>query len=366
MKWRINLQWITAALCCQLCVELVWFAMAVLTDQNYSLESIFIKWDSFHYLEIAKNGYSLFKCAEDPGIPEGFGEWCGNAGWMPLYPALIHLLSYLVQPELAGLLISKLSFFLCLLVITHAEQIPWSERLMKGLLFSFFPGMLYAQTVFPISLTLLLILLVFKAMAAKKYVAASIGAILLPWSYATGFLVIPTLILGAFCSRVQQEKRGFWVVSSAGLFSWGLLFFFWYLSTGHWDAFFLVQEKYGYGIRLPIVTWAEKWNEWRQYKHPAALQTLTLPFILYILLKKDLQLIKVNLYSALMVIFTFIFWLFPLSVGGALSLYRSESLLSVLLHSDNQRSTRQKMLLILLFLTLYLGLLKDYLSGSLV
>jgi len=37
--------------------------------------------DSGLYLDIARHGYTLFRCT-----PPNRGDWCGNAGWFPGYP----------------------------------------------------------------------------------------------------------------------------------------------------------------------------------------------------------------------------------------------------------------------------------------
>ncbi len=44
------------------------------------------RWDSFHYLTIALDGYTLVPCDEQ-------GGWCGNTGWAPLYPWLIRYIA---------------------------------------------------------------------------------------------------------------------------------------------------------------------------------------------------------------------------------------------------------------------------------
>ena len=48
------------------------------------------RWDSGHYLSIARNGYELFTC---DAIGYSSEEWCGTAAWLPGYPWLIRFIS---------------------------------------------------------------------------------------------------------------------------------------------------------------------------------------------------------------------------------------------------------------------------------
>jgi len=58
--------------------------------QQYLDPSMRGHWDAGQYLSIARSGYTLVHC--DPHrTPFEATDWCGRAGWFPLYPALLHV-----------------------------------------------------------------------------------------------------------------------------------------------------------------------------------------------------------------------------------------------------------------------------------
>src|SRR4029453_743902 len=54
--------------------------------------STWARWDSGLYEDIARNGYEVFPCEEEPD------KWCGDAAWFPAYPWLIGGLHQLGLP----------------------------------------------------------------------------------------------------------------------------------------------------------------------------------------------------------------------------------------------------------------------------
>src|SRR5205085_5829710 len=76
--------------------------------------AIWRRWDSGQYLSIAERGYDLVECARIGYAPEG---WCGNAGWMPAYPALIAAAVRLGAPPLPASVAISAGFQLALLVL---------------------------------------------------------------------------------------------------------------------------------------------------------------------------------------------------------------------------------------------------------
>src|SRR4051794_20382721 len=53
------------------------------------------RWDSVHYLSIARSGYEMFNCWDRPGYQEaGFRDViCGNVAWFPGYPMTVRLVA---------------------------------------------------------------------------------------------------------------------------------------------------------------------------------------------------------------------------------------------------------------------------------
>lgn len=353
------------ALLCLILIDMFWLLMGMVSGNFTGYWDMFIKWDSLHYLDISENGYTLFRCAEDPGIPENFGEWCGNAGWMPVYPLLIWVFSLIFPAKIGAVLITKIFFFLSMVLVLRQEPTSYSEKLLKALLFGFFPGMLYAEAAFPISLTQFLLLNLIIGLQQKKKLAAYFSIIFLPWTYASGFLAAQAILISGIMSRDTKQRKELHLLAAVGLFSWVMTFVFWQITTGNWDAFFLVQKKYGYGIQLPLRTWFEKIQSLFQSLDPRSVQTLILPFILYFLMRPVITRARLNTLLPWMTI-VFLIWLFPLSIGGSLSLYRSESLLAISVIFFTPTYNKKILGLMGVFLVLYLCLLWIFIRGDLV
>lgn len=354
------------AFVCLLTVELIWFLIILTAGSEYSFVESFFKWDSFHYLEIAQNGYSLYPCAENPEIPAGFGKWCGNAGWMPLYPLLIKVLSFVITPRVAMVILSKFFLLCATILLFREEDFSFADKTIKGMLFCLFPGMLYACAAFPVSLTLMLLLITIRHAGGGSKPAAIAAVLLLPWSYASGFLVIPALLLaGLFRKQNRQIRHNYYFLAIVGSISWLLTFFFWEYSTGEWNAFFLVQEKYGYGIKWPIITWFDRVSRLIHGFDPCSLQTLMIPLIMFIALRSGFRHPRDSRF-AIWIGLIVLFWIFPLCLGGALSLHRAESILSISLLFWRPSDRWSSSLLMGLFLTLYLALLWTFVKGELV
>src|SRR5438105_3299106 len=65
------------------------WAVAAQAGADAFAAGTWVKWDAGLYLDVARNGYQLFRCGSTGwGQPD---DWCGNAGLMPLYPAAIAL-----------------------------------------------------------------------------------------------------------------------------------------------------------------------------------------------------------------------------------------------------------------------------------
>ena len=96
-----------------------------IVEQRSSFSKFFLapwyRWDTSHYIEIAEYGYDF-----DPIL----------SVWPPLYPFLIKLLSYLVEPTiLSALIISNFFFFLGLLFLYLLVQKTHNEEVAKRTLF---------------------------------------------------------------------------------------------------------------------------------------------------------------------------------------------------------------------------------------
>lgn len=303
-------------------------------------------WDSALYLDIAENGYSLERCG--PEYPPG--SWCGNAGWFPAYPALIRLVGLSGLPLVtAAAVVSAVTTLALLLVLwtrfLHARLAPGALLLL--LLAAVFPGAVYLQAVFPIALFVSAVLVHLDALQRRRWLLGGLAAALAASAYPlgavlplTGFVGAALLAGGTLFSRLRAAA------TVGGLAAAGALAVVVRLqvSTGHWNAYLLVQDKYGHGLNPP-------WETLRATLRPlvgadgftaataAAWQTLLVAVLVALTLAGTTAALlrdggrhgetgRGEARAALPVaLFVGAAWLMPLVVGSGVSLYRSEAAL---------------------------------------
>ncbi len=294
----------------------------------------FMRSDSALYLDIAKNGYELFPCHERfSGYAANSGMWCGNAGWMPLYPLLVKLFMMAgLQEYLAAYCVSRICFISVLaLLFTMCRNSSKSTRLTTMLLAAIFPSSIYYSAAFPISLTLALLLGSFYAFRTGRHQLAYLLAFLTPFAYSTGFLSIAAWGLMGIFLWVRKDKLSSKALLMSVFALCGYLCFFMVqkISTGHWNAFFLIQSKYGHGfhnVLWPI--WGMVKSLWLSGINHNWQNIQTLFFIISMIIvairlpfEKDTGILFAGLCFV-------VFAAFPVLVGSSLlAQYRSEALL---------------------------------------
>ena len=261
-----------------------------------------VRWDSNLYLSIAQRGYFLEQCG--PGSHYQAFQWCGNTGWFPLYPWLLKFAN--------GPLLS-LTFEALLLWLVWRFLLD--ERTFPALLLAaFFPGSIYQQAVFPISL-FLCGAVGFLALCERQrfFPAAGVGA-LSAMAYPTGFLLAPLALL----------RRNFWPAAGVAL---GFLLVLLALraQTGHWDAYFLAQAKYGFHF-APLDTLFSRLKPLVNARYRTQASFAAGAQTLLVLAMMALAALRFSA-RPLVAAYCVAYWAFPLCVGGHLSLYRAEALL---------------------------------------
>lgn len=295
-------------------------------------------WDSALYLEIATGGYTLEPCAS--GYPAG--SWCGNAGWFPAYPAAIRLVSAAgLAPVAAAVLVSAVATAGLLLLLwvrfLHARLAPGPLLLL--LLAAFFPGSIYQSAAFPIALFVLFVLGHLDALQHRRWVLAGLLAALAASTYPLGVVLPVTGALGAavvVAGPARQRLRAAAVVgglAAAGALAVAVRL---QLSVGRWDAYLLVQDKYGHGVNSPLETLrstlqplvgaagftAETAARW-QTLLVATIVALGLGATVGAVLRRHPGAAE----AVPTALFVAVVWLMPLVVGSGVSLYRSEAAL---------------------------------------
>ena len=259
-----------------------------------------VRFDSHLYLELARQGYTLFACPPESGYAAS--QWCGNAGWFPLY-------AWIGPGPLLSLLCEAGFLFLTWRLLLH-------ERSFAALLLAaLFPGCIYQQAVFPVSLFLLCAVRFLAALERGRAAPAVAAGALAAMTYPTGVLLAPVALI----------RRALWPALAVAAGAAVVLAVAWH-QTGRWNAYLLVQSKYEFAfapldallVRLkPLVN-----GRFRTATSFAAGAQTLLVLIMMVLSAPRWRTRPV------LAVYCLIYWAFPLCLGGKLSLYRAEALLA--------------------------------------
>lgn len=302
-------------------------------DALVSLEP-WARWDSLHYLDIARDGYRLLSCADVPGYAPQ--DWCGNTGWFPGYPSLIRLLLLAGCPAVpAAVLLSGVFAFLAL----HALWTRFLDcRLERGPLLALAiaavaPGAVYQHAAFPISMLLFFQIRTLDALARERFAAAGLWGALAALTYPSGVLLAGVIATyGVFVRRALAPRRlGREVLLPGALTAAGfaLVLMLHQFAVGDWQAFFKVQRKYGFSLRWPQDTFADRLAPLLEggSLFPALQTLLVAALMLGLLLALALCWRRLAAAEALITLHALVYWLSPLVLGGGLSLHRADALL---------------------------------------
>ncbi|MAY84455.1 MAG: hypothetical protein CMP59_10020 [Flavobacteriales bacterium] len=314
-------------------------SMLLLNYNEFFVSDHFFRWDSGNYLLIAEKGLFADYCngVFSEMLREPFR--CGSAGWSPAYPYLIRWLTYIVKDAaLAGMILSKFFFILNLYFFTILARLD--EFKIKGILlvlcFTVFFGSIYYHAIFPISQFIFFALGSFYAMRENKIHLVALLSFAACLTYSTGFLLGAALSLALFIQHFNNLRDKLFRViipaigSIAALLSHFVILHF---QTGHWNAFFLVQKRYGHKLSNPL-------DKVVQIFEPLMESSLGLTSVinlqsLLVLMGFGLisfHFFKRKLYKDPLLIISYcylsVYLLFPYLIGSdQLSLYRAESLL---------------------------------------
>jgi hypothetical protein len=302
--------------------------------ETWSLDA-WARWDSRHYLDIARAGYELFSCARLPGYDPS--DWCGNTAWFPGYPLLLRPLLRLGLPELpAAAALSGLFAFLAIHALWTRLLERRTERgpLLALALAAVAPGAVYQNAVFPISMCVFFQIRALDALLRERWTAAGLWAAAASFSYPSGaflvfvFAAYGLLVRRAFdLPRLAREALLPSALASAGVL---LVFVLQWLAVGDFGAFWKVQGKYGYGSRWPHETLADRLAPLHGGDGTLfpALQTLLVAAIMLAVLVALLRSWRrIEPADALVSLHGLVYWLLPLALGGGLSLHRADALL---------------------------------------
>ena len=277
-------------------------AAALWAGANPLLAEAWVRWDSNLYLSIAQRGYFLEHCG--PGSHYQAFQWCGNTGWFPLYALFLRF----VNGALLSLTFEALLLWLVWRFLLDERGLP------ALLLAAFFPGGIYQQAVFPISLFLLCAVAFLALCERQRWLsAAGVGAVA-AMTYPTGFLLAPLALLRRNLWPAAGVAAGFLLVLLAMR-----------AQTGHWNAYFLAQAKYGFHF-APLDTLFSRLKPLVNARSRTAASFAAGAQTLLVLAMMALSVARFRA-RPLVGAYCVAYWAFPLCVGGHLSLYRAEALL---------------------------------------
>ncbi|MBE7438148.1 MAG: hypothetical protein HS115_06790 [Spirochaetales bacterium] len=282
----------------------------------------FARWDSGHYLSIARDGYRIRSCD---------GQICGNAAWLPGYPLLIRMLRPVFpSQEWCGFFISNVCHLLALLLLVQ-------DRKEKAWLVVLFPGSIYFHAIFPQSVFLLSFVLLIHYLKNEEFFYASIALGAAVSLYTSGlallFLSNIVLIFKLHSHRViTQWIRELSRLNLLPVLIFAALLVLFQKETGNAFTFFGQQESYGRSPENPlsILYWIVEMATTTPYPsvRTAALQSLLVVFCL--LLAGSRFFLRPSGFrrgDGLILFLCSGLYLLALTTGKNISLYRQEALL---------------------------------------
>ncbi len=192
---------------------------------------MFLKWDSYWYLQIAEHGYSL-PLAVHGQSPTAFA---------PLYPYMLRVLGAVgIMPWIGGVILSTSCFLLTLWFLYRLGTRVACARVACALVlfYALFPSAWVLNMVYTEALFCLILAALLTWHVEGRYVLAGVCAALLPLTRTAGVVLVPVLAADWVC-RSWRERRlaegGITVVGAiagvAGLFT------FFAMATGDAGAF---------------------------------------------------------------------------------------------------------------------------------
>lgn len=216
----------------------------LLQTKGIDLIDLHSRWDSFWYLDIAKNGY----------IYKGEGQ-LSNIVFFPLYPMLIKIASFITlgNYELAGWLVSIVclglgSNYLYKLVSRFHPQIDPKLTLIFMLIF---PTAFFFNSIYSESLFLFLSVACFYYALSRNYLAASIFGFFAAFSRFTGFLLFIPIIFEYLDSQNFKLRLTSNIIFSLLVPLGAVLFFLFHqLAFGDFTLFLKVEQSWGRAFNI--------------------------------------------------------------------------------------------------------------------
>lgn len=216
------------------------------------------RWDSEHYLSIAKIGYEMFWCRDR--YPDFRDVMCGNVAWFPGYSMLVRGVSSIgLSYEISAVIVTEASLLGMFAVLWWllGARLTWATGLTLAI-GAVFPGGIYLHGIFPIATGTLALLACIVGVKRGSWVIAAAAGFVAVACYPVGAVAVGMLLLSAFFAW-QRDRRSV-RFAKAGLSALiacsGMLWTTWLMwqATGRWNAYEIIQDSsYGQGdLRQPF------------------------------------------------------------------------------------------------------------------
>jgi hypothetical protein len=199
---------------------------------------------------------------------------------------------------------------------------------------AFFPGQIYQHAVFPISLFTFLALIACDRLLRGRWLIAGLAGMAAAAAYSTGFLL--SGVLGLFILLSPKSKRNprtfilrSFLCAALPIAGLGLVLLVQRSTVGAWNGFFLVQAKYGLGLRNPLNTFLWQINHFRRDPRLAGVPQLLIVDLLVLASCGWVGATwsrRPNM-DRLLAIYAGVFWFFTLLMGQGVSPLRPAALL---------------------------------------
>jgi len=290
------------------------------------------RWDSANYLAIADRGYELYRCTDATWghLP---GDWCGNAGWSPGFPAIMRLLRWNGLADVTnGWLISTLALIgaFTVLWVWLLRDLPAIQSLPAMALAAVFPSSVYYGAVFPVSLAVLSAVSMLALLRRERWLLAGMCGTVAAVVYPSGLLVGAAALAPLLSPRLGDWRRRIVATVQIGApiaVAYALVLVQYQVRVGYWDAWFKNQANNHYERVLPIETLWRSWEKVAERTAPwvgaQALFTATLVVaatVVTLRRRRELEPLDIAILAM-----TLVMWLAPLTIGVGFSHYRADA-----------------------------------------
>jgi len=206
----------------------------------------FVKWDSNHYISIAKGWY--------PDVSGFLTTDHIQYAFFPLYPALIRVFTFVTNNYLlSGVVISNIAFLISCILLVKIVRFQYNNdvavRSLKYMIF--FPAAFVFSGVYAESLFFMFLLFCFYFALQKKWNRVGICLFLLTLTKSIGIFMTLPLFLIYYSQKEYSFKKFRFDIIYLSFGAVGALLFFYYVYTKTGDFFaYTHSQELGWGAHL--------------------------------------------------------------------------------------------------------------------